>query len=153
MIRVVDIDQEYIQEASKSMPVFNLVPNTSINGLKLISPRTEVRKKFGSPLKSGTLRYSNGDICYYDVFNGITVIYNHRYFSEQFQIYGGEARINRFKIYPGTVKEFVKCFPDTYQCPDGWISRDYSMAIKETDGIITDLIVAYEGFYDKWWES
>lgn len=146
------INNEIIQEASKASsdknPVFNITPGVSINGMKLISPRMEVRKKLGEPIKSTKYRTSRGEIRYCDVFNGVAVLYNHRLYSELFQIYAGEARVNKFKIFPGTVKEFVRCFPDTYQTPDGWLSRDYSMGILENDGIIKELYVAYDGYYD-----
>jgi hypothetical protein len=146
------MDNEILQEASKAptdkAPVFDIVPGESINGMKLISPRLEVRKKMGKLIKSSRYVTSHGDIVYRDVFNGVIVTYNHRLYSELFQIYAGEARVRKFKIFPGTVKEFVRCFPDTYQTPDGWLSRDYSIGILENDGIVKELYVAYDGYYD-----
>lgn len=139
-----------IDEASNAQPaVYDVVPNTSINGIRLISPRLEVRKKLGKVLKSGTFRYINGMAGYYDVFNGCTVYYNNRLYSEEFVVYAGTVRVNRFQIFPGTVKEFVKCFPDAYQVADGWISKDYAMGIQEENGTLKELHICYEGYYDR----
>ena len=150
-------DDIIIDEASKASlnnkvdgMVFNLVPGETINGMKIISSRMDVRKKFGAPIKSGSKRKSNGEIKYYDLFNGVVVLYNHRLYSELFRIYAGEVRVRNAKIFPGTIRDFVKIFPDAYQTPDAWLSVGGSVAAFETNGTINELYVSYTDYYDQY---
>ena len=126
---------------------WNLLPNTSVNGIMFGTDRLTVRKILGKPKRifKKTADAANTT----DAYDGFHVYYSAEDKLEAIELFDSEKKlsINSQQIFPGTLKEARKILPDLVGDNNSYSSKECSVGIcTEEEGIIS-VLVGHKDYY------
>ncbi len=123
-------------------------PNYRINGLEFGRDHGLIREKLGEPLRIIKEYGENGTI---EVYPSLHVYYSAKRTLEAVELCGKDIslNINSQLIYPGTLNNARKFFPDFEECHGSFISRAGSVGISVEGDEIISILAGCKDYYNR----